>query len=55
MVFVEYEKEKTRLLNFYQQHGFQEFKMPSDGDDSGKLGQLFFFLDDNTPTGGPGS
>ena len=55
VVFVEYEKEKTRLLNFYQQHGFQEFKMPSDGDDGGKLGQLFFFLNDKSPTGGLGS
>lgn len=46
VVFVEYEKAKTQLLKFYQNHGFQEFKMPSDGADSGKLGQLFFFLDE---------
>ena len=47
VVFVEYEKEKPKLLNFYLQHGFQEFKMPSDGVDSIKLGQLFCFLSDN--------
>lgn len=46
VVFVEYEKAKTQLLKFYQDHGFQEFKMPSDGADGGKLGQLFFFLDE---------
>ena len=55
VVFVEYEKEKKRLLKFYQDHGFQEFKVPSDGADSGNLGQLFFFLNDEFPTGGPGS
>lgn len=55
VVFVEYEKEKKRLLKFYQDHGFQEFKVSSDGADSGNLGQLFFFLNDEFPTGGPGS
>ncbi len=44
VVFVEYEKEKTKLLDFYKRNFFEEFKMPSDGDKEGRLGQLFLFL-----------
>lgn len=48
VVFVEYEKSKPKLLDFYQKHGFQEFKVPSDGSDNEKLGQMFFFMNDET-------
>ena len=44
VVFVEYEKDKTKLLDFYKRNLFEEFKMPSDDDKGGKLGQLFLFL-----------
>ena len=44
VVFVEYEKEKSKLLDFYKRNLFEEFKMPSDDDRGGRLGQLFLFL-----------
>ena len=44
VVFVEYEKNKPKLLDFYKRNLFEEFKMPSDDDKGGKLGQLFLFL-----------
>ena len=44
VVFVEYEKNKPKLLDFYKRNLFEEFKMPSDGDKEGRLGQLFLFL-----------
>ena len=44
VVFVEYEKNKPKLLDFYKRNLFEEFKMPSDDDKDGKLGQLFLFL-----------
>ena len=44
VVFVEYEKNKPKLLDFYKRNLFEEFKMPSDDDKGSKLGQLFLFL-----------
>ena len=44
VVFVEYEKGKPKLLEFYKRNLFEEFKMPSDDDRGGRLGQLFLFL-----------
>lgn len=51
VVFVEYEKSKPKLLEFYQKHGFQEFKVPSDGIDNEKLGQMFYFMNDESAEG----
>lgn len=59
VVFVEYERDKERLLKFYQDNGFEEFKVPSDEDAKGRLGQLFYFLPNDSvqqsQTGGLGS
>ena len=44
VVFVEYEKDRPKLLDFYKRHSFEEFKAPSDADAGDKLGQLFRFL-----------
>lgn len=59
VVFVEYERDKAGLQKFYQDNGFEEFKVPSDEDAKGKLGQLFYFLSDDFNlqpiTGGNGS
>ena len=55
VVFLEYEKGNAKLREFYRLCGFEEFKIPSDSEDSGQLGQMFCFLNDEPPTGGPGS
>ena len=55
VVFLEYEKDRPKLKEFYKSCAFEEFKMPSDANDSEKLGQLFCFLNDKPPTGGLGS
>ena len=56
VVFLEYEKDRPRLKEFYKSCAFEEFKMPSDANDGEKLGQLFCFLNDlQPPTGGLGS
>ena len=44
MCGVEYEKGQSKLLEFYKRNLFEEFKMPSDDDRGGRLGQLFLFL-----------
>ena len=55
VVFLEYEKGNAKLREFYRLCGFEEFKIPSDSEDSGQLGQMFCFLNDEPPIGGPGS
>ncbi len=46
VVFLEYERDRPKLLATYTTtHKFREFPMPSVEDKSGKLGQLFRFLD----------
>jgi len=46
VVFLEYEKDRPRLREFYKSCAFEEFKMPSDADDGASLGQMFCFLND---------
>ena len=46
VVFLEYEKNRPKLRDFYQSCAFEEFKMPSDADDASALGQMFCFLND---------
>ena len=46
VVFLEYEKDKPKLRDFYKSCAFEEFKMPSDADDGSSLGQMFCFLND---------
>ena len=46
VVFLEYEKDKPKLRDFYKSCAFEEFKMPSDAEDSSSLGQMFCFLND---------
>ena len=46
VVFLEYEKNKPKLRDFYKSCAFEEFKMPSDADDGSSLGQMFCFLND---------
>ena len=47
VVFLEYEKGNAKLREFYRLCGFEEFKIPSDSEDSGRLGQMFCFLNDD--------
>ena len=46
VVFLEYEKSKPKLRDFYKSCAFEEFKMPSDAENGEKLGQMFCFLND---------
>ena len=48
VVFLEYEKDRPKLKEFYKSCAFEEFKMPSDAEDGECLGQLFCFLNDKT-------
>jgi len=46
VVFLEYEKDRPKLKEFYKSCAFEEFKMPSDAEGGESLGQLFCFLND---------
>ncbi len=46
VVFLEYEKDRPKLRDFYKSCAFEEFKMPSDADDGASFGQMFCFLND---------
>jgi hypothetical protein len=46
VVFLEYEKDKPKLRDFYKSCAFEEFKMPSNADDGASFGQMFCFLND---------
>ena len=51
VVFLEYEKDRPKLKEFYKSCAFEEFKMPSDAEDGERLGQLFCFLNEKAGGG----